>query len=421
MKKKKHTKKHAGSSGFEQLPSDADFYTGSPTERPLYEDRPTTAMNRVRKTARHQAVHGRRKEGVDPREKMALIAILRATIMIILLVIAFFMLKKGISIYEEKVWMDNQAVPETAAVMRNVDLIEGFDVTDQSKESFARRIDVWMETERLIRSVDDLLLRNNVDEAIQRCNEALNLDPAHAGTLKRLGSLYFQKEMYVESVNTYIRLLSIDPSRKEYQLALLKSLDAFGDPDATIFVAQWYQRQNMYNEDVQRYMANAFYQQEKYSEAAEAYERVLKDSPKNVEALENQSVSYMRLEQYDKALASLDKLVAVNFRDPTCYKRIAICNAQLGNGLETVQTLGKSAHLFGQNTVMMWIQDPRMDPIRMDRTFQAFTDRVGGEEFRRYLEKMAQTMESQPEKRIVPQLGLPDSEAIDTELLKPRK
>lgn len=421
MKKKKHSNRRTGSGGFEHLASNSEFYAGAPSEKPLYEDKLTSDMNRVRKTARHQAVSGKHKEGVDPREKMALLAILRAAIMVVMLGIAFFMLKKGIGIYEEKVWMDNQTVPETSPVMRNVALIKDYNIADQDNESFTQRIDVWKKTERLVRSVDDLLLRDNYDQAIERCQEALKLDPAHVGALQRLGLLYFKKGMYAESVNTYIRLLSVHPGSEDFQLALLKSLDAYGDPDATISVAQWYQEQNPYNEDVQRYMANAYFKQEKYDAAAVAYDRVLKDSPSNTEALENQSIAYMRLEQYDKALEPLGKLVEINYRDPSCYKRIAICNAQLGKGLETVQILGKSAHLFGQNTVMSWIQDPRMDPIRMDRTFQSFADRVGGEEFRRYLEKMAQAMEKKPEQQVEPQLGLPETETLDTELLKPKK
>lgn len=421
MKKKNHSIKHTGPGGFDHLASDSDFYAKSPSEKPLYQDHPSAEMNRVRKTNRHQGVAGPRKAALDPREKMALIAILRAGIMIILLVIAFFMLYKGIKIYEEQVWMDNQTVPEESPVMRNVALIEDFNIADQAKDSFAHRIEMWKETERMVRSADDLLLRNNIDEAMARCHEALKLDPAHTGALERLGLLYFKKGMYAESVNTYIRLLSVNPSREVFQLALLKSLNAYGDSDATIYVAQWYQEQNPYNEDVQRYLANAYFNQENYTEAAIAYERVLKGSPRNTEALEKQSISYMRLEQYEKALASLNKLVAINFRDPDCYKSIAICNAQLGRGLETVQTLGKAAHLFGQEAAMMWIQDPMLDPIRMDRTFQAFADRVGGEEFRKYLEQMAQSMEGNAPEDVTPQLGMPDTEALDPEILQPQQ
>ncbi len=421
MKRKKQSGNHKGSSGFDQLATHSDFYTGSPTERPLYSERPESDPNRVRKTARHQAVTGRRKEPVDAREKAALIAILKAAITLVFLCILFFMLWKGIKIYEESVWMENQPAEELAPVLKEVTLVEDFDISAaDAAQTFADRIEMWKKTERLVRSVGDLLLRNNFDQAIERCQQVLSLDPAHIGALKYLGELYFDKGMYVEAINTYIRLLSVDPSRTDFQLALLKSLDAHGDAESTIAVAQWYQDGNVYNEDVQRYMAKAYFTLEKYEEAAGAYERVLKDSPRNVEALENQAVSYMRLEQFDKALPPLEKLVVVKLRDPICYKRIAICNAQLGRGEETVQVMGKSAHLFGADTVAMWIQDPMMDPVRFDRSFQMYADSVVTEEYRKYLERMAQAMESKPKEQIGPRLELPDTDKnmIDPELLR---
>ncbi len=422
MRKKKKRSQSPGSSGFDQLPANTDFYAGAPSEQPLYQEQRETDAGRVRKTARHQAVAGRREETVDPREKMALIAILRAVITILALLIAFFMLWKGIKIYEESVWMEKQGVPEVAPVMQDVLLTDDLDINaDDPAISFESRVETWKETERLVRSVGDLLLRDNINQAIKRCNQALKLDPAHIGALKYLGQLYFEQEMYLEAVNTYIRLVSVDPSRGEFQLALMKALDAYNDPEATVHVAKWYQEQHAYDADVQRYIANAYYRIENYTEAVAALERVLKDTPRDVEMLEKLAVSYMHLEDYENALSALERQVAISYRDPLCYRRMAICNAQLGNTAQVVQIFGKSAHLFGADTVGMWIQDPLMDPIRLDHEFKLFADSVMTEEYRKYLEQMARSMEQKSDERILPQLEMSETEAIDAELLKPRQ
>lgn len=421
-KKRKKNSSESGTGGFEHIPVSTDFYTGIPSEQPLYQDRPVSDSRRVRKTGRHQAVAGRRKEHIDPREKMALIAILKSAIMILLLLIAFFMLWKGIKLYEEKVWMDTQGTQEESPVMREVLLVEEFDIQNQTaREMFAERIEIWKQAERMIRSADGFLQRNNFDQAIERCQDALRLDPAHMGALERLGNLYYQKGMYIEAINSYIRLLSVDPSRKELQERLIQALDAHEDADAVVFMSRWYLERNSYDEDIQRFLANALFTKGEYAEATEAYDRVLKDSPKDVLALEQQSKAYMFLEQYDKALAALELLRETNYRDQSYYRKIAVCNAQLGKSTETVQTLGKAAHLFGQNVVMGWIQDPKLDPVREDRTFQAFADRVGGEEFRKWLEQVAKTMEGEDRKDVSPQLKLPDTDMLDRDMLKPRK
>ncbi|MEE9369200.1 MAG: tetratricopeptide repeat protein [Pontiella sp.] len=423
MKRKKHkTTPERVSGGYEHLPVDADFYTGSPSEQPLFQDKPVSESHRVRKTGRHQAVQGRRKETIDPREKMALLAILKSVIMILLLGIAFFMLWKGIKLYEESVWIEHQGETEISPVLHDVSLTEEFDIeNDDARKMFAERIEVWKEAERLVRSADDLLKRDNFDQAIERYQAALRLDPVHMGALERLGTLYYEKGMTVEAINSYIRVLSVDPSRSDLQEELIRALGAHGDAPAVVFMSEWYMEQNYYDEDVQRYLANALYLQEDYVKAAEAYNRVLLDSPKDLPSLEKLAQSHMYLEDYLSALEVLGRLSESNYRDQNYYHQIAICNAQLGNSTETVQTLGKAAHLFGQNIVIGWIQDPRLDPIREDRTFQSFADRVGGEEFRMWLEKVAKTMDGEERKDITPQLKLPENEILQADLHKPRK
>ncbi|MDF7806775.1 tetratricopeptide repeat protein [Pontiellaceae bacterium B12219] len=419
--KKKTNSAQKTSSGYDHLGSESDFYSGgAPVEQPLYQDRFESSASKVRKTGRHQAVAGRRKETVDPREKMALVAILKSMIMVLLLLIAFFMLWKGISIYEESVFMKTQSEEEISPVMHEVALVEEFDIENQnSRELFAERIEMWKEADRLIRSAEGLLKRNNYDLAIERCQDALRVDPSHMKALEYLGALYYEKGMYVEAINSYIRLLSVDPSRLDLQQKLIQALDARGDANAVVFMSRWYLEQNEYDEDVGRYLANALFINEQYEEAVEAYARVVKYNANDLEALEQQAKAYIILEDYEEALACLSLLRDKNYRDPNYYRQIAVCQAQLGNGVETVQTLGKAAHLFGQNVVIGWVQDPRLDPVREDRTFQAFADRVGGEEFRKWLEKMAQTMDGDTREEIAPQLTLPKEGLRQPELLRP--
>jgi tetratricopeptide (TPR) repeat protein len=213
----------------------------------------------------------------------------------------------------------------------------------------------------------------------------------------------------------------LNPARIDFQLALLNALDLYGDSDAVIQVAHWYQDTNVYNEEVQHFLARAYYTQEKYEEAVPAFERVLKDSPRNAGILEKLAVSLLRLEQYEKALEVLEQQVDITYRDQECYRRIAICQAQLMQGKQAVETLGKSAHLFGPDRVASWIQDPLMDPIRMDRSFQILADNILSEEYRRYLETVAKSIEQRKEEDIAPQLKMSDEQKVDAVLQQSRQ
>ncbi len=416
----KKTIRRGPSAGLDNLSAENDFYAGAPSEAPLYHQNSRHDHRRVSRTGRHQAVTGKRKENYDPRERAALLAILKSVITIMLLAIFFVILWKAIGLYEQKEWDAEQQISMLPLQSASLVSVEQFNIeSDESRMQFAERIEKWGNAERLMRSADTLLKRNNYDLAIERCNEALKIDSGHLGALERLGLLYYSKQEYAASINAYVRALSVDPSRQDLQKMLIQSLDAYGDAKAVSFMANWYFEQNFYDADVQRHLAHALFQLEQYADSIEAYDRVLKDKPKDKEALEQKAAAYMEIGEYENALTCLEQLREINYRDQRYYKNIAICNAQLGNGEETVQTLGRAAHLFGQNIVVGWVQDPQMDPIRENRSFQAFADRVGGEEFRKWLEKVAKTMDEQSKEGVSPQLEVPDQDI--GEMLKPNQ
>jgi tetratricopeptide (TPR) repeat protein len=188
-------------------------------------------------------------------------------------------------------------------------------------------------------------------------------------------------------------------------------------------MAGWYFDQNTYDPDIQRYLANALFDQEKFAEAITAYRRVLRDSPEDILAMERLATAYMQNKQYEEALDLLETLRKKNYRNPTYYKQIVICNAQLERGKETVDALGRAAQLFGEQMTLNLIQDPQLDPVRKDAAFQNFADRVGGEEFRLWLEKMAKGIkvgkQDLPEARNL-RLDVPDI-SRDSEVLKIQK
>ena len=161
-----------------------------------------------------------------------------------------------------------------------------------------------------------------------------------------------------------------------------------------------------------------------FAGAAAAYERVQRDFPKDMGSMEQQADAYMQTEQFAEALVVLGRLKELNHRNQAYYRKIAICNAQLRHGQETVRVLSRAVHLFDEGIIMGWIQDPQLDPVRQDRTFQMFAERLAGGEFRRLLDQMAEGVEAKQRVPVDvgPMLGMPgQGEARDINLLKPRK
>lgn len=422
---RKHSKKSSSraSGGFERLPSSSsnDFYSASPSEKPLDDESGISDSKRVRGTGRHQSTGGRPVEKIDPREKVALVAILKSGIMVLLLVIALILLRQGIKLYEDSVWLDHKGVPEKSPVLQEIVMTGDFDIQNKdSREQFAQRIELWKEADRLVHSADILLHRNIYDQAIEQCQDALRKDPSHRGALERLGRLYYSKKDYVEAANAYIRLLSVDPSEKAVQKRLIASLDALDDHKAVVFMTEWYLGENLFDVEIKRYQAHSFYALENFEEAVIAYDRVLLEWPNDMLVLERQAAASMQTRQYEKALVSFSKLGEKNYRNPVYYKQIVLCNVKLDHAREAVLALGRAVELFGASLVMGWIQDPQLDPIRQDRSFQAFTDRIGGKEFRWQLEQMASETEEKEDAsaNMEPKLAIPSSEFQDNHLLE---
>jgi tetratricopeptide (TPR) repeat protein len=408
-RKKYRVEKPAG--GFDHVTSSTEFYSSGPVEQPLSGDRAPSDSQAVRRTKRHQAVSSRGKDKIDPREKMALIAILKLFILLATLMITFFLLWKGINLYEESIWIDTADIQARSPVLEEMELVEEFDIADrESREQFAARIEQWKEAERLVASADLLLQRKIYDQAILQCQEAIRRDPAHMGALERLGRLYYAQGSYVEAVNAYIRLLSVDPARKETQVSLIEALDAYGDDRAVKYMAEWYLEKNPYDAGVQRYLARALFALEEFEASAEAYRRALREAPGDVESLEQQAAAYMQIEQFDLALKPLEKLREMNYRNPPYYRQMAVCHAQLEQPQECVEMLLRATQLFGQQVVLAWLQDPMLDPVREERPFQAFVDRVGGKDFRLGIEEMARRAAEKgaQEEKVEPQLEMPD-------------
>ena len=424
-KKKQRSPSAAGDSvvGTPPPPSGGDFYSSPVKEQPLYVDR-HEADRRVRKTTRHKQVGGRREQRIDPREKVALMAILRSVIVIVLLLMAFVVLLKGISLYEESIVQKQELAVESVAVRPALEeeaaLVANFDINNEAlRKKFAERLERWKEVDRRIRVAGELYRRDINDEAIKECLTALKEDPVHAGGLELLGNIYAEEKKYDLAANAFARLMSLDPSRKETQRKLLETLDALGDYRAVEYIAEWYLRQNVYDADIERMLANAQYAAGNYEQAAESYSRVLADQPDNDDALERIAASYMKLERYEDALVPLEKLCDVNYHDPVGFKRLAGCQAQLKNGAETARVLGDAIQLFGAKMVLGWIQDPVFDPVRKEHVFQSFVDHSGGEDLRKWLEKLAEDTKKREEKK-ESGFGLKLPEAKDSGLLKLR-
>ena len=404
----------------------SDFYESATGDQPLYQRHQTSNQGATRVTARHVNQRGKRKENADHRDKMALLGILKAAVLLVALVITFVLLKFGITMYEDKrerEELQRELAESKGSASSSLSALP--DLQNPGEDGDVPILQVVGDCEAaeiLLRAADGFLLRDNFDAAMEKCKAALVVDPVHMRALEMMGRLYYEKGQYSESMGAYLHLIRIEPEREDLQLSLLRALDGLDNPDTTIKVAEWYLERHEYSHEVQKYLAYALLEKERYEDALDAFSRLLKDTPKDAEYLTRKSNILMHQQRYDDALVSLLQLKKVSAHDAGCYRNLAICYAQQENAYEAQDILGQSAHLFGPQPVVAWVQDPLMDPIRGDRGFQSFVERIGGAKFREYLEEIARKAEVEQKISISEGLNdMPDEKAITPDLLNVKK
>jgi len=389
MKKKKTIGKYS----IEEI--NTDFYKANPAENSLTgEKRDNTPLHRnAPTTMRHKDVKKVKKQTIDIRDKKALEAILRFSVLALLLLIILVLLMKGIGLYEKQMVLDNEkkirelekSSNENIAFSHDFNLSKDIDV-----KTFIQHVKDREKGEQILLSAKALTRENIFDKAIVQYQAVLKIIPSHMIALEQLGDLYTQQESsdYIKAINIYQHLLDITPKNTKIKEKLIKALSHTDKTAATIFMSKQYLDSHLYNPDIQEILANAYYTDAKYKDAITAYKRILQADPENRSALEFISAAHVQLKEFNHALTYLNKLIKRFSRNETYYLQISLCHAQIKNGKESVQTLSRAAQIFDKTLVLRWIQDPLFDPIRNDRDFTMFVDRIAGIETRKKMETL---------------------------------
>ncbi|HYJ91300.1 MAG TPA: tetratricopeptide repeat protein [Pyrinomonadaceae bacterium] len=121
--------------------------------------------------------------------------------------------------------------------------------------------------------------------------------------------------------------------------------------------------------------ANALAQSGKWSEAAAAYEGVLKDEPKNANAWYQLGSARYRLKQYRESAAAFEKNVEIADNGFAMYN-LACVYALTGDKVKALEWLGRSADNPTMVKPAINFADPDLAAIRDEPTFKAIAEKV---------------------------------------------
>jgi Flp pilus assembly protein TadD len=180
------------------------------------------------------------------------------------------------------------------------------------------------------------------DEALKYLNEALALDPAHAASLKLLGTVQFKKKNFQEAAAALERYLALQPDDSEAHSSLgityaqlgqadraeaeyQKAIGLDGHPEAGFGLAKLYYDQNklepaleIIRGAIRKNPRSAAYhnlegvilnQMGKYGEALTSFQNALRHAPDDIYLAVNLGIAYINNKQPAKARELLEKVL----------------------------------------------------------------------------------------------------------------
>ena len=178
------------------------------------------------------------------------------------------------------------------------------------------------------------------DEALKYLNAALSLDPAHAASLKLMGTVQFRKNNFTEAAAALERYTELQPDDAEAHTSLgitygqlgqpdraeaeyQKAIGIDGHPEAAFGLAKLYYDQNKLEPAletirtaIEKNPRSAPYynlqgvilnQMGKYTEALPSFQTALQHAPNDVYLIVNLGIAYINNKQPDKARALLER------------------------------------------------------------------------------------------------------------------
>ncbi|HEY5647238.1 MAG TPA: tetratricopeptide repeat protein [Pseudomonadales bacterium] len=151
----------------------------------------------------------------------------------------------------------------------------------------------------------------DIETAKDRCGQALSAPRQSADTALALGALSLAEGELDAAGNSFTRALALNASSADAYIGLARVADSRGQPDEAerllregILVQRGYWRP--YNE-----LGISLIQQGRLDEAGERFDQALALAPQDGTVLNNLAVTYLMIEQFDRAIGAWTKVLAL--------------------------------------------------------------------------------------------------------------
>ena len=202
-----------------------------------------------------------------------------------------------------------------------------------------------------IEEANKLFYQNNYNAAIDKCNEAIEINPNYAPAYMIRGAAYGYLEKYQNVIDDLNKAISINSNYaevyysrgsayyylKDYNRAIMDYTKAIEiNPN---FENAYVNRGNVYNELKQ------------YDKSIDDFSRAIKINPNMYQAYYNRGNAYNNLQDFDKALSDYTKAIELNPNLAEAYTNRGTIYGVLENNRQAVSDFSKAISLDPNNAV----------------------------------------------------------------------
>lgn len=148
------------------------------------------------------------------------------------------------------------------------------------------------------------------------------------------------------------------------------------DYPSALTVGKWILSEDKTALEVDAMMADAYLKQNRVNLAIDHLQKIVDYESRNVVALNNLGMAYMRIQQFERSLKIFQSVIYHDPLNSVAHYNLAVCYAQTFKPKSAVEVLEKSVKQFGSGFVKTWLTAEDFNPIRNSPEFIRMQERI---------------------------------------------
>jgi tetratricopeptide (TPR) repeat protein len=223
------------------------------------------------------------------------------------------------------------------------------EITESASEAFADESEPTTPAEEAFQRALEHEKKNELDEAIADCTEAIRSDPGNAMYLISRAEFYGEIREYDKASEDAAKVLETDPSNLRARLLRGKMLDRSGDPEKALIEFNTAVEQNPTSVQALSDRQNYFDRNNQHDKALADGNRIIQLEPQTLAGYLAQANSHAASGEYDQAMNYASGMIQRNSDSPIGYVTRATTRADRGDIEGAKKDLDRAVELSPDN------------------------------------------------------------------------